>query len=393
MSLSPAEMALEKMHGANMLWVVGVGCALEDQTGMETNCRYREKTQVSILPVEKASLDLEICMFLCSWTRQGLQIWEFEGNIFIFQMVFVCLCSWFDLQVHTCNEGNYASRGSQKDAAQGSSPPWGFITWVSCDWHNSLSRFASTGWSRTWAWWAASSISQVGVDQISSKIFVFQFWSKRKKGVLWRRRRRRRISGSSGAADLEHNLISATQICVTNLVLQCSWWRIWISFLGCLISSVSKPNSKTGEIHWFSSSHMYGSAASMGICLSRPPPICKFVSFLNPVLLLMLISDCRIWISGTWNLSSSGTSCPKMIHFLLPLNWVWSHWKTFFRWVCCGSFDFMPPQSLQQWRLKMKKSHIKDKKKQVINDRQAALEKDVRAVMYIIGFRRLSGDQ
>ncbi len=41
----------------------------------------------------------------------------------------------------------------------------------------------------------------------------------------------------------------------------------------------------------------------------------------------------------------------------------------------------------------MKKSHIKDKKKQVINDRQAALEKDVRAVMYIIGFRRLSGDQ
>jgi hypothetical protein len=53
----------------------------------------------------------------------------------------------------------------------------------------------------------------------------------------------------------------------------------------------------------------------------------------------------------------------------------------------------MPPQSLQQWRLKMKKSHIKDKKKQVINDRQAALEKDVRAVMYIIGFRRLSGDQ
>jgi len=34
-------------------------------------------------------------------------------------------------------------------------------------------------------------------------------------------------------------------------------------------------------------------------------------------------------------------------------------------------------QSLQQWRSKMKKSHIKDKKKQVINDRQAALEKDV----------------
>ncbi len=59
-------MALEKMHGANMLWVVGVGCAVEDQTGMETNCCYREKTQVSILPVEKASLDLEICMFLCS---------------------------------------------------------------------------------------------------------------------------------------------------------------------------------------------------------------------------------------------------------------------------------------------------------------------------------------
>jgi hypothetical protein len=53
----------------------------------------------------------------------------------------------------------------------------------------------------------------------------------------------------------------------------------------------------------------------------------------------------------------------------------------------------MPPQSLQQWRSKMKKSHIKDKKKQVINDRQAALEKDVRAVMHIIGFRRLSGDQ
>jgi small-conductance mechanosensitive channel len=50
-------------------------------------------------------------------------------------------------------------------------------------------------------------------------------------------------------------------------------------------------------------------------------------------------------------------------------------------------------QSLQQWRSKMKKSHIKDKKKQVINDRQAALEKDVRAVMHIIGFRRLSGDQ
>jgi hypothetical protein len=41
----------------------------------------------------------------------------------------------------------------------------------------------------------------------------------------------------------------------------------------------------------------------------------------------------------------------------------------------------------------MKKSHIKDKKKQVINDHQAALEKDVRAVMHIIGFRRLSGDQ
>jgi hypothetical protein len=65
----------------------------------------------------------------------------------------------------------------------------------------------------------------------------------------------------------------------------------------------------------------------------------------------------------------------------------------FFGGVCCGSFDFMPPQSLQQWRSKMKKSHIKDKKKQVINDRQAALEKDVRAVMHIIGFRRLSGDQ
>jgi hypothetical protein len=86
---------------------------------------------------------------------------------------------------------------------------------------------------------------------------------------LWRRRRR--IYGSSGAADLKHNLIWATQICVTNLALQCSWWRIWVSFLGCLISSVSKPNSKTGEIHWFSGCHMYGSAASMGICLSRPP--------------------------------------------------------------------------------------------------------------------------
>ncbi len=43
--------------------------------------------------------------------------------IYIFEMVFVCLCSWFDLQAHTCNEGNYASRGSQKDAAQGSPPP------------------------------------------------------------------------------------------------------------------------------------------------------------------------------------------------------------------------------------------------------------------------------
>jgi hypothetical protein len=30
--------------------------------------------------------------------------------IYIFEMVFVCLCSWFDLQAHTCNEGNYASR-------------------------------------------------------------------------------------------------------------------------------------------------------------------------------------------------------------------------------------------------------------------------------------------
>jgi hypothetical protein len=47
----------------------------------------------------------------------------------------------------------------------------------------------------------------------------------------------------------------------------------------------------------------------------------------------------------------------------------------------------------QQWRSKMKKSQIEDKKKQVINDHQAALEKDVRAVMHIIGFRRLSGDQ
>jgi hypothetical protein len=131
-----------------------------------------------------------VLVLLNSTRIADLGIWRYY---IFFQMVFVCLCSWFDLQVHTCNEGNYASRGSQKDAAQGSSPPWGFITWVSCDWHNSLSRFASTGWSGTWSWWAALSISQVGVDKISSKIFVFQFWSKRKKRGFVKKKKKKNL--------------------------------------------------------------------------------------------------------------------------------------------------------------------------------------------------------